>query len=59
MSENLRHLISAAELENDLDALGRLLCLYELDDDVRAVLYEAIDRVAGRLHILITTDSQI
>ena len=51
-----RHQIDAAVLENDLDELGNLLIDCEEDDDARCVLYEAIDRVASHLKVLVTID---
>ena len=49
--------ISYATLENDLDELANLLCIHELDDDIRAVCYVAIDRVSTNLGRLVTIDT--
>ena len=45
MTPTLKHIIEAAALEHDLDELGRLLCRYELSDEIRAAIYTAMDRV--------------
>ena len=47
----LQHEIDIAILENDLDALTELLVLYENEDDVRYLLYEAIDIVTKNLNL--------
>ena len=44
MTPTLKHIIEAAALEHDLDELGRLLCRFELDDEIRAAIYAAMDR---------------
>jgi len=49
MQPNLRHKIDAAILENDLEALEDLLIRHERQEDARAVIYEAIDRVSANL----------
>lgn len=52
----LKHEIDIATLENDLDALTELLELYEDDDDLRYLLYEAIDIVTANLNLPLECD---
>jgi len=52
----LKHEIDIAILENDLDALTELLSLYESEDDVRYLLYEAIDIVTANLNLPLECD---
>ena len=52
----LQHEIDIAILENDLDALTELLVLYENEDDVRYLLYEAIDIVTKNLNLPLECD---
>jgi hypothetical protein len=47
----LQHEIDIATLENDLDALAEMLSLYEDDDELRYLLYEAIDIVTANLNL--------
>ncbi len=56
MSATTRHEIDAATLENDLDKLTELLELYEDDDDLRYLLYEAIDIVTANLNLPLECD---
>ena len=43
MTRKLREEIDGLVLEHDTEALGTLLCLYEFEDDIRELLYAAID----------------
>jgi hypothetical protein len=52
----LQHEIDIATLENDLDALTELLSLYEDDDELRYLLYEAIDLVTKNLNLPLECD---
>ncbi len=56
MSATTRHEIDAATLENDLDKLTELLELYEDDDDLRYLLYEAIVIVTANLNLPLECD---
>lgn len=52
----LQHEIDGLTVENDLDALTELLSLYEDDDDLRYLLYQAIDIVTKNLNLPIECD---
>jgi hypothetical protein len=52
----LQHEIDGLIVENDLDALAEMLELYEDDDDLRYLLYEAIDLVTRNLNLPLECD---
>lgn len=56
MSNETRHEIESARLENDLDELANLLCTCECDAVARYLILESIDVVAHNLGLLIDAD---
>jgi hypothetical protein len=52
----LQHEIDGLIVENDLDALAEMLELYEDDDELRYLLYEAIDLVTKNLNLPLECD---
>jgi len=52
----LQHEIDGLIVENDLDGLVDMLELYERDDDVRYLLYAAIDIVTRNLNLPLECD---
>jgi len=52
----LQHEIDGNIVENDLDALAEMLCLYEDDDDLRFLIMEAIDIVTANLNLPLECD---
>ena len=52
----LKHEIDGLTVENDLDGLIEMLELYEDDDELRYLLYEAIDIVTVNLNLPLECD---
>jgi len=51
VNATMRAEIDSLVMEHDVEALGALLCRYELDEDLRGLLYAAID-VASNMPLL-------